>query len=398
MKAWFLLLVGAAWAFAAEPVSRPYFAVAPGALAKAKAALQAGDQETVAALKKLVADADKALLVVPPSVTAKEKVPPSGDKHDYMSLAPYFWPDSTKADGLPYVRRDGKVNPAAHAPANNDTLRIRELGSTVETLALAYHFTGKPAYAAHAARCLRVWCLDEATRMTPRFAYAQAVPGVNEGRGTGILEARSLVEALDAASLLAGSPAWTAADQQALDVWSGQFLDWLLTSKPGKDEFAAKNNHGTWYDVQTAKLALIVGRREVAQGILRGVTARRTAAQFEATGKQPFELARTASFGYACFNLAAHGQLAVLGEHAGVDLWQARTQDGRSPRAGLDFMLPYLGKDAQPWPFEQIRETKPSELAPLLRRAAQVYGDSRYEKPLAELAAGAKRLPLLQPL
>jgi hypothetical protein len=392
-----LLLLGAAFVCAAEP-ARPYYAVSPGALAKAKAALQAGDAETVAALKKLVADADKALKLTPPSVTAKQKTPPSGDKHDYMSLAPYFWPNPAKADGLPYVRRDGKVNPEAHDPANNDTLRIRELGGAVETLALAYHFTGKPDYAAQAARFLRVWCLDEATRMTPRFAYAQAVLGVNDGRGTGILEARSLVEALDAASLLAGSPAWTAADQQALDVWSGQFLDWLLTSKPGKDEFGAKNNHGTWYDVQTAKLALVVGRREVAQGILRGVTARRTEVQFEATGKQPLELARTASFGYSCFNLVAHGQLAVLGEHAGVDLWRARTQDGRSPRTGLDFMLPYLGKDAKPWPFEQIRETKPSELAPLLRRAAQVYAEPKYAQPLTDLAAGAKRLPLLQPL
>lgn len=396
MKA-LLLLLGAALTAAVEPAARPYYAVAPGALAKAKAALQAGDAETLAALKKLVADADKALKVTPPTVTAKQKTPPSGDKHDYMSLAPYFWPNPAKADGLPYIRRDGKVNPEAHDPANNDTLRIRDLGNTVETLALAYHFTGQPAYAEHAARCLRVWCLDEATRMTPRFAYAQAVLGVNDGRGTGILEARSLVEALDAASLLAGSPAWTAADQQALDVWSGQFLDWLLTSKPGQDEYSAKNNHGTWFDVQTAKLALILGRRAVAQGILRDVPTRRIAVQVEPSGQQPLELTRTASFTYCCFNLEAHAQLATLGEHAGLDLWRARTKDGRSLRVALDQLLPYLGKDAKPWPHEQIRDLKPSALAPLLRRAGQVFGDPRYEQPLAELAAGAKRLPLLQP-
>jgi len=392
-----LLLLCVAFANAAEP-ARSYYAVSPGALERTAAALKSGDADTVAALQRLVADADKALKLTPPSVTEKKKTPPSGDKHDYMSMAPYFWPNPAKPDGLPYVRRDGKVNPESHDPDNNDTLRIRAVGGSVETLALAYRFTGKPEYAAQAARFLRVWCLDPATRMTPRFAYAQAVLGVNDGRGTGILEARSLVEALDAAGLLAGSPAWTEADQKALDQWSGQFLDWLLTSKPGKDEFAAQNNHGTWYDVQTAKLALIVGRREVAQGILRGVTVRRIDVQFDATGKQPLELTRTATFGYSCFNLVAHGQLAVLGEHAGVDLWQARTKDGRSLRTGLDFMLPYLGKEAKPWPFEQIRETKPAELAPLLRRAAQVYAEPKYAQPLTDLAAGSKRLPLLHPL
>lgn len=395
MSRW-LLLLGAAWAGAVEPAPRPYYAVAPGALAQAKAALQAGDAETVAALKKLVADADKALKLAPPTVMAKQKVPPSGDKHDYMSMAPYFWPNPAKPDGLPYVRRDGKVNPEAHAPENNDTLRIRELGNAVETLALAYHFTGKPEYAAHAARYLRVWCLDESTRMTPRFAYAQAVLGLNDGRGTGILEARSLVEALDAASLLAGSSAWTAADQQALDAWAGQFLDWLLTSKPGKEEAAAKNNHGTWFDVQAAKLALVVGRKAVAQGILRDVPTRRIAAQVDPSGKQPLELTRTASFTYSCFNLEALGQLAVLGEHVDVDLWRYRSADGRSLRAALDHLLPYVGKEAKPWPYEQIRDLKGADLAPLLRRAAQVYAEPRYERLLAEVGA-PKRLPLLEP-
>ncbi len=391
-----LFLLCAVLASAAERAPRPYYAVAPGALEQAAAKLKAGDAETAAALKRLVSDADKALSLAPPSVTEKRKVPPSGDKHDYMSMAPYFWPNPAKPDGLPYVRRDGKVNPEAHAPENNDTVRIRELGNAVETLALAYRFTGKPEYAAHAARFLRTWCLDPATRMTPRFAYAQAVLGVNDGRGTGILEARSLVEALDAASLLAGSAAWTAADQQALDQWSEQFLDWLLASKPGQDEAAAKNNHGTWFDVQTAKLALIVGRTGVAQGILRAVPSRRLAVQVAASGEQPLELARTASFTYSCFNLEAHGQLAVLGEHAGVDLWRARSPEGRTLRAALDYLLPYLGKDAKPWPFEQIRAAKPAELAPLLRRAAQVYADPKYEQASAEAGVG-KRLPLLQP-
>jgi len=31
----------------------------------------------------------------------KELVPPSGDKHDYMSIGPYWWPDPQQPNGLP---------------------------------------------------------------------------------------------------------------------------------------------------------------------------------------------------------------------------------------------------------------------------------------------------------
>ena len=47
----------------------------------------------------------------PPSVMDKGVTPPSGDKHDYMSQAPYWWPDPTKPDGSPYIRKDGERNP-----------------------------------------------------------------------------------------------------------------------------------------------------------------------------------------------------------------------------------------------------------------------------------------------
>ena len=228
-----LLLVTTAL-FAAEP-SRPFFGARPGALEKAKLAATT-DEAAGKALKKLIADADKALAVTPPSVMQKTKVPPSGDKHDYMSIAPYYWPNPATKDGLPYVRKDGKVNPDSRAEAVNDTLRARLVGSTVETLALGYYFTRDEKYAEHAAKVLRTWFLDPATKMTPHFRFAQAIPGVNDGRGTGLIEARGLIDAADAAILLVGSKHWSAADQQALQVWGETFFEWLLGSKIGQDD------------------------------------------------------------------------------------------------------------------------------------------------------------------
>ena len=390
-----LLLVTTAL-FAAEP-SRPFFGARPGALEKAKAAA-ASDESAKKALKKLIADADKALAVTPPSVMQKTKVPPSGDKHDYMSIAPYFWPNPETKDGLPYVRKDGKVNPESRAEAANDTLRARLVGTTVETLALGYYFTRDEKYAEHAAKVLRTWFLDPASKMTPHFRFAQAIPGVNDGRGTGLIEARGLADAADAASLLAGSKHWSAADQQALLAWGEIYFEWLLGSKNGQDERAAKNNHGTWYDVQAVKWALVLGRKDKAKEICAEAITRRIGVQIQPDGKQPLELVRTASFSYSCFNLLALARLADLSEHAGVDLWHHKTSDGRSIRAALDFLVPYLGKNPKPWTLQQIHESKPDEVLPVLRAAALVYGDDRYESLLKEYSDHrSKRLQLLAP-
>ena len=382
---------------AAEPV-RVYHAARPGALEKTRALIAAGDETARQAFKKLVADADKALLVEPPSVTAKAKVPPSGDKHDYLSLAPYFWPDPSKPAGLPYLRKDGQVNPESRDEAANDTLRMRLLGKSVETLGLAYHLTKDERYAAHAARMLRVWFLAPETRMNPHLRYAQAVAGKNDGRGTGILESRYVGFAADAAGLLQDSAAWTESDRRQFDRWLGVFLDWLLTSAPGRDEAAAQNNHGTWFDVQAVQIALALGRHDVAKRILQDVPVKRYGVQIKADGRQPLELVRTTSFGYSCYNLEAHAMLANFGDHLGVDLWRARSGEG-SFRAALDFLTPYLETPpARKWPYPQIKAEAAEEMLPVLRLAALAYRDPAYEALITGHAdARGKRFQLLFP-
>ena len=373
-----------------------YFSAKPGALVKAKARLAAGDKQLAKALKKLVADADKALAEAPPSVTSKEKLPPSGDKHDYMSIAPYFWPNPDTKDGLPYVRHDGKVNPESRDPKANDSPAIKIMGDNVETLALAYFFTGNEAYAEGAAKVARTWFLDPATRMTPHLKYAQAIIGVNDGRGTGILEALNLSVAVDALGLLADSKAWPKADQKALKEWLRTYHDWLIQSDAGKDENNAKNNHGTFYDVQAVRIALVIGRLDPAKRILEEAKQRRIAMQIDPEGKQPLELDRTTSFSYSRFNLFALTELATLGEHVGVDLWNFTTDDGRSIRKAIDYMLPYADVPPKPWALPQIKDKHESEFMPIFRLATLAYGGDAYETIIAKYEdASSKRFQLL---
>ena len=98
------------------------FLLDPEALATTKARVQAGDPEIIPALAGLVTAANAALKAGPYSVTDKLQMPSSGDKHDYLSQAPYYWPDPSKPDGLPYVHRDGEHNPEADKIPDHENL------------------------------------------------------------------------------------------------------------------------------------------------------------------------------------------------------------------------------------------------------------------------------------
>ena len=222
------------------------FALRPEELVVSKE-FRGGDRGPLGpARKQLLKDADGALKAAIVAVTDKHTLmPPSGDKHDYFSLSPYWWPDPSKADGLPYIRRDGVTNP--ESKKDLDQPRIAAMGSNVNTLALAFYLTGDEKYATRAGAQLRAWFLDSATRMTPHLRFSQLVKGNPEERGSGIVDTRWFIEAVDASGLLAGSRSWTAKDDNDLKTWFRAYLDWLLRSPNGKHEHDAKNNHGSWY-------------------------------------------------------------------------------------------------------------------------------------------------------
>jgi hypothetical protein len=327
-------------------------------------------------LKRLRKNAEAARKRGPYSVVNKAEVAPSGDKHDYLSYARYWWPDTDKPDGLPYIRRDGKTNKDSINKGDRQTIGM--FYDDVDTLALAGYLLSDDRSAKHAALLLRTWFLDPATRMNPHLRYGQAIPGRNDGRGSGIIDTRHFIRVCDSVALLNETGHWSDSDQAALIAWMKQYLEWLQNDPRGKDEGSEKNNHGTWYDAQVAAIAMFVGERETARQIVKNAKVKRIAGCIEPNGEQPAELERTKGLHYCVFNMSAMSVIARIGEHLNEDLWNYESDDGRSMRRGLDFVLPYMtGK--KEWPHKQIDEmsVSPADVG-LFFLSARRFHDQRY--------------------
>lgn len=334
-----------------------------------KSKISAKDPSLTAAYKQLLKDADKALNEGPFSVMEKKNNPPSGDKHDYMSLAPYFWPDPSKPDGLPYIRKDGQTNP--EVKEYKDKEYIPKLGENVHTLALAYYFSGDEKYAEHAAKLLKVWFLNPDTKMNPNLNYGQAIKGVNEGRGAGLIDTRHLIKVIDGIGLLNGSKNWKQTDQKGMQQWFSHFLNWMHTSKNGLDELETKNNHGTWYDAQRLTMALFIDSLDLAKKIVNSATVRLDQ-QMDNEGKFPKEMERTIALHYNVFNLEAFFLIANMAEKVGIDFWNQTTPSGKSLKKGFEFQYPFLTQKKE-WTGQQIKPFPYDEGYPILMAGAAKY-------------------------
>jgi hypothetical protein len=357
-------------------------------LARAKARVAAKDPALLPAFNKLRNDAERELKAPIVAVTDKRSLlPPSGDKHDYFSLSPYWWPDPAKADGLPYIRRDGETNP--ESKKDLDRPRLGAMVENVNTLALAWYFTGDERYAARAGKQLRAWFLDADTRMTPHLHYGQLVRGNPKERGSAIIDTHNFIDVVDDAQLLVSSASWAKADHEALKAWMKQYNTWLLESENGKDEWDAPNNHGSWYAAQTATLALFSGDTARTRQIASDAKAR-IGSQIKPDGQQPIELERTRSMHYSGFNADALSRLAELGRWVGVDLWHYESPEGGSLRKAIDHLANYVARPKD-WPGKQIDAVEPGFIVEVMRRAQVALGSPIYEPVIATLPESVTR-------
>ncbi len=333
---------------------------------------QRGDERFAPALTALLDEANAALERGPYSVAHKSKDPPSGDRRDYMSMAPYWWPPEGGEKSAPYERRDGKVNPE-RAGNGYDRTRLRAFIDDVSTLSLAAFFSGELRYAEHAERLVRVWFIDPHTQMNPHLRYAQGVPGRSTGRSFGIIDTRRLTEVVDAVELLYIEGMIRAEVVAGARAWFGDYARWLITDPMALTERGARNNHGSYYDAQLMSFALFARNCALARRVVQD-TRYRIGRHIAADGTMPEELSRTRSLHYHIFNLHAFLSVARLAEHLGENLYTFRTDDGVSLLSSLSLLAGYAGRESQ-WPHPQLEDNSAAYLWRVLRVAGSALSD-----------------------
>ncbi len=295
--------------------------------------------------KRILANAAKWGRARPKTVTSFKAARSPGDKHTYYSEGDYWWPDPANPDGA-YVRRDGFSNPDRFDAHRQALIRLSLI---VPALVAAWQITKKAEFASTALRHLNAWFVDTETRMTPHLEHAQAIIGVNTGRGIGIIDTLQLVEVAKAASILGQR---YGAQISGVKSWFSEYLDWMMNSANGRDEQDEKNNHGSCYVLQIAAFAQFTENNDLMRWSRDWFRGTLLPIQIAADGSQPLELARTKPLGYCLFNLDVLSSMAHLLSNETENLWKFETASGQSLAKALAFMAPFIANKDR-WPYRK---------------------------------------------
>jgi hypothetical protein len=353
---------------------------------------------------RILRAANECLLQPPITITQFSSPRSQGGKHDYFSEGDYWWPDP-KNPGGPYIRRDGFSNPANF---NDHREALIRLSLHVPALTAAWLITRDKRFSQHAALHLRAWFLDAATKMNPSLDYAQAIFGITPGRGTGVIDTLHLIEVSRAVRHLEKAGVFSAAEFATLRDWFAQYLNWMCSSKNGKEEEIAKNNHGACWVAQAAAFAMLTGNREVTALCRDRFRSNLMPDQLAANGSFPLELARTKPYSYSLFDLdvlAIICQIVSAPDHTPDNLWKFAVPGGPSYKQAVEFMFPFI-QDKSKWPYAhdvEYFEDLPNR-QPCLLFAGLAYHEPKYIalwralSPDPKTAEIIRNFPVRQPL
>ena len=345
-------------------------------LTAVKQLYQQGDPATVAYVNRAVSLATTYATWGPWSVLDDGLIPPSGDPHDYLSYGSYWWPNPDTPDGLPWIARDGYVNPNS----SGDIKSMSLLSQASEALSTAYFMTGNENYAVALANDLRTWFLDPATKMNPYQIYALIVPGIEPTAYDSSGFRNSMRVIFDAAGILEQSPNWTLEDQTALQQWATDFVNFVDTSHEGQAQFDNPANHGTCFDVNKTILSLYAGNLQKAHEAIETYMLYRMPGQFNEDGSFIYEMQRADNLLYTRYHLSVITDLALMAKNyfPDLDLWNYTTPQGMNLRQAFDFAIPYF-EDPESWPYYAPGNSFPADdqlfYWRVLRQAAVGFDD-----------------------
>ncbi len=141
------------------------------------------NQDSISIIEKIVADYYDA--PVESVVTKVQNEIELSSKHEYASLATYWWKNPDTENGLPYIRKDGMANPYGE---EFDKDKFKKVASITYFSALLYFLTEDKKHYSLMEKHLKNWFINPETRMNPNMNHGQFIPGVIDGRAEGIID------------------------------------------------------------------------------------------------------------------------------------------------------------------------------------------------------------------
>lgn len=306
-------------------------------------------QQAIEALRNhIVTQAEWAMQQSPVTVTASTSSRSQGTIHDFYSEGDYWWPDPANPDG-PYIQKDGMTNPDNFVAHRLAMIRFSKI---VGALTSAYVLTNNQKYVAHAFSHLNAWFVNPATKMNPSLLYAQAITRKVSGRGIGIIDTIHLMEVAQGIIKMEKAANVDKKLLGNIKNWFAEYLTWLTTHPYGKEEMAAKNNHGTCWVMQVASFAQLTNNMTLLEFCRNRYKTVLLPGQMAADGSFPLEIRRTKPYGYSLFNLDAMVMICQILSTRQDNLWEYTAPEGQTIRKGIEFMYPYV-TDKSKWPFKQ---------------------------------------------
>ena len=296
--------------------------------------------------RDMVAQANEVLRHEVLTVTQKEYAL-SGDKHNYESLATYYWPNPANPSG-PYVARDGEQNPETD---KYDFPRLLALVSDCAALGKAFFLTGNDVYYNRLCRQLDAWFIDEATRMNPHFSFSQFIPGVNGNKGTpgGVLDAYWLMDVLESIQLTDYTRSLGRKRMRALKIWFNDLATWMVESENGRRAAQFGNNHAIAYQGTLLGIYLFTGKGRGQRTAIKAF-GQLVVEQINEDGRMPNELKRNNALTYSVFNLNHILDVCTMAHAAGL-----KVPEEASSRidASCSYLSTFIGHRER-FPYKEI--------------------------------------------
>ena len=285
---------------------------------------------------ELIKKAEEQMKLKSPSVTYHPSPAVTGDPHDFYSEGPYWWPDPENPDG-PYIKRDGEFNPDRFNYHMEDMVSMCD---AVSILCQAGLYLEKEEYLDKAAEFIKVWFIDEETKVNPHMECGQAIRGVCDGRGIGIIDTSNYIRVIYGADILQ-SVGYHKDVVSELKKWFVQYTTWLINSEKGIEEKNFFNNHSNWWNTQVAVFSAFTGDYHLLNMCFDSFKNRILSEQTDTEGKFIDEITRTRSYHYTLYNMDACVIIAEVAHHTFDDLWNYETSDGKSLKKCIEFFKPF---------------------------------------------------------